>query len=65
LILTDDKGVVRTFDIIRLDQERFDFTETTTKTAIGNDTLWIELLTRTDLPLSATEFITSYLMIPN
>jgi hypothetical protein len=62
--LTDDRGVIRTFDITRLDGDHFDFTETTTKASIGNDTLWTELLTRSGLPATATEFVTSYLMIP-
>jgi hypothetical protein len=62
--LTDDRGVIRTFDITRLDGDHFDFTETTTKASIGNDTLWTELLTRSGLPATTTEFVTSFLMIP-
>ena len=62
--LTDDRGTVRTFDIIKLDAGHFDFTETTTKAAIGNDTLWTELLTRSGLPATTTEFVTSFLVIP-
>ncbi len=64
LILIEDKGTIRTFDIIKLDAGHFDFVETTTKAATKNDTLWADLLTISGLPATTTEFVTSFLMIP-
>ncbi len=64
LILTEDKGTVRTFDIVNISKTWFDFTETITKASIGDDTLWAELLKRTGLPATTTEFTTKYSLIP-
>jgi hypothetical protein len=64
LILTEGRITVHTFDIVSLTEQKFDFTETITKASIGDETLWTELLKRTGLPASTTEFTTTYSQIP-
>jgi hypothetical protein len=64
IALTNANGKRQVFDISVLSKEKFDYTQTTKKSDVGDDSLWALVLTPYGLPVTATEIVVAISTIP-
>ncbi|MCU0471369.1 MAG: hypothetical protein MUF58_22570 [Arcicella sp.] len=64
IVQTDARGRRQVFDIGVLNKTNFNFSQTTRKSDVGDDGLWVLVLAPLGFPATTTEIVTSFAMTP-
>lgn len=64
IVQTDDKGERDVFDIGVLNKTNFNYSQTTRKADVGDDALWVFIITPLGFPATTTEIVAGISMTP-